>query len=298
LGLVVVCLLVVGGVAAGRSTSGCERSHSCPSPNHGYTWYDQSWNGWNCAREDNGAYDPGRDIHEVMFHRQRYGCRPANQDGDGYPDATDGCPYMPGGPDGCRRVYLGGSPMWFQCGYYEDRPSVAIAADRRWRHIRLVPHATTIAALRALRGPRMRQTKPMPPHAPRLLGFETQTERVTVDLQQWSRNGSKSIEIAVTDPHRVDAPMVVRLPAPSCIHRTPKPLRRRMLAAWQSVTEACGRPPAFVSSLRGRATIVGVRMGFAPDRWDHLWGAAPNGVELQPVLSFHVKGCRSGRHWP
>jgi hypothetical protein len=112
---------------------------------------------------------------------------------------------------------------------------------------------------------------------------ELQAFRIGAILIEAKDEDDGDIHLIVVDPAHASATMVVEFPAPACTRGAPAKLRRQMSQARAAFIRACGGP----GRLTGTATITGV--GF----WDrpHAEGAASNGIELHPVLSF-TGNCR------
>lgn len=117
-------------------------------------------------------------------------------------------------------------------------------------------------------------------------GVENQVWRVVnVRLLEVKSEADDDYHLIIADATKPSSTMVVEFPDASCIRTAPAKQRAQMKSARRAFDTACG---VRAGELVGRATITGV--GF----WDrpHAEGAAPNGIELHPVLSFRASSCR------
>jgi hypothetical protein len=154
---------------------------------------------------------------------------------------------------------------------------VKTLTDSTAGQVRLVPHTTSVRALRRLQPPSSL------PRDARIRPVETTTYRVHARLVESKLEEDSDFHLVIADP-RTGGTMIVEFPANYCT-LTAKPVpRRRMQAARLAFIRACG----FTSSshftlLRGTATITGV--GFF-DFQHGQTGVAPNAIELHPVIGF------------
>lgn len=133
------------------------------------------------------------------------------------------------------------------------------------------PRTTTVSALAALRRPAAVET--------RLRGAEMQAWRIHVRLLWQKLEGDSDVHLVVADP-ATGRTMIVELPAAGCVGAAGA-RRAQMSAARAALARYCGAPATSFVRLRGTATIDGV--GFF-DREHGQRGAAPNSIELHPVL--------------
>jgi hypothetical protein len=85
---------------------------------------------------------------------------------------------------------------------------------------------------------------------------------------------------------RAGRQMIVELADPDCVE---KPFKRRRIAlARRQFNQACGIPPTEFMPLTGVATVTGVAF---LDVRHTIRGAAPNYIELHPVLGFTNASC-------
>jgi hypothetical protein len=118
--------------------------------------------------------------------------------------------------------------------------------------VSLVPHATSVRALRRLRAPTS-----LPSNA-RVRPVETTTYRVHARLVESKFEEDSDFHLVISDP-RTGGTMIVEFPAFYCTLTTKRVLRLRMQAARLAFIRACGMPPSSdFKRLRGTATITGV----------------------------------------
>ena len=161
------------------------------------------------------------------------------------------------------------------CGV--ERWRVKTLSDSMAGRVSLVPHATSVRALRRLRPPTS-----LPSNA-RVRPVETTTYRVHARLVESKLEEDSDFHLVIADP-RTGGTMIVEFPAFYCTLTTKRVLRLRMQAARLAFIRACGLPPSSdFKRLRGTATITGV--GFF-DFQHGQSGVAPNAIELHPVLGF------------
>jgi hypothetical protein len=161
------------------------------------------------------------------------------------------------------------------CGI--ERWSVKTLTDGGAKLVRQQPRRASISYLRSL---------PQPPDVTYDRTHdhvELQVFRISAILSEAKDEDDGDMHLIVGDPAHASATLVVEFPAAACARHAPARLRRQMSRARSAFIRACGG----AGYLHGAATITGV--GF----WDrpHASGAAPNGIELHPVLSFKGK-CR------
>jgi hypothetical protein len=162
------------------------------------------------------------------------------------------------------------------CGI--ERWGVKTLTDKDAPRIRQRPKLVSISSLRSLPHPdgvTYGRTKDR---------VELQVLRIHAVLWEARDEDDGDIHLIVGDPAKPSATMVVELPAAGCTRGARSKLRREMSHAREKFVRACGES----GNVTGTATITGV--GF----WDrpHATGAAPNGIELHPVLSIATK-CRA-----
>jgi hypothetical protein len=156
---------------------------------------------------------------------------------------------------------------------------VATLLDPAAGSVSLTPKMTTVGALRRLPAPQS-------PGEARVKGVETTTFRVDARLVKMRLAADGDILLVVVDP-ATHGTMVVRFPAISCASAVSAEHRTLMRSARAALVAACGRPDrGSYTRVGGPATITGV--GFFGPR--NVADGAPNGIELQPVLGFHMEG--------
>jgi hypothetical protein len=165
----------------------------------------------------------------------------------------------------------------------EARRHVQTLTDKASRAVRLAPRTTTVAQLRRLKVPARLKA--------RVKGIETTTYRIDVRLVQMRLEPDGDVLLLVVDP-KTHGKMFVGFPAAACIRSAGPAVRRAMSNARAALVAACGQPdPGSFTRVGGRATITGIgyfEPGAPPP------DAAPNGVELRPVLGFRTAQCLLG----
>ena len=96
------------------------------------------------------------------------------------------------------------------------------------------------------------------------------------------------INLVIADPARSGVTMIAAFPNASCTRGATPKARAKMSRARAAFVAACGAPTTSFQELSGTATITGV--GFF-DKTHGQEGAAPNGVELHPVVAFNASSC-------
>ena len=166
------------------------------------------------------------------------------------------------------------SPVAGRCG--AERTPVKTLADAGASKIDFDAKPRTVSALRRLARPGVTRD------SPRLRG-EYSTYRVRARLRSMRIEKSGAIRLVVADPANARRTMLVRMPAPGCGPAVRSLAVRRMAKARADLLRWCGRPTSATSrALRATAMISGVAFFDASRNGP---GAAPNGIELQPVLT-------------
>lgn len=165
-----------------------------------------------------------------------------------------------------------------------ERSQVGALTDAAAVRVNLVPRRTTIAALGRLAVP-----KRFGPA--RIRGVEMTTYRIEARLVEMKLERDGDVFLAVVDPGS-HATMVVEFPSLSCIGRAGARVRTLMRGARAALVAACGEPDrGSFTRVGGAATVTGVAF-VAPGR--AAPDAAPNGLELRPVLGFRIAECVLG----
>lgn len=205
--------------------------------------------------------------------------------GQGWDCAKVGAPEV--GPADTQRVYYDGRA--YQChsagGTHTaacgtEAWSVKTLSDPAAQLVDLRPRLTTVTALRTLRAPGNIGT--------RMPGAEMRTWRVRVRLLWQKLEDDSDVHLVVADP-RTGQTMIAELPSPDCVGAAGAPASA-MAAARSALARACGAATTSFTPLSGTATLDGVAFFDFPHGQR---GAAPNEVELHPVLRFAVAsgGC-------
>lgn len=127
------------------------------------------------------------------------------------------------------------------------------------------------------------QTRPtIPASATRTGPIETTVYQLDVNLVSMTQTSDHAIHVTVAD-RTTGASFRVDFPGEGCIDSVGPDDHGQMFNARTEFRKACGNPPTSGDkALRGRATITG------PGFWgsNAFLGAAPNGIEIGPVLGF------------
>jgi hypothetical protein len=120
---------------------------------------------------------------------------------------------------------------------------------------------------------------------------ETTAYRVEARLVKMRLERDGDIVLVIVDPNTLGT-MIVEFPALTCIGKASARARLLMREARAALIAACGQPdPGSFTRVGGPATITGV--GFV-EPGDGVADAAPNGIELHPVLGFRMTECSLG----
>jgi hypothetical protein len=122
--------------------------------------------------------------------------------------------------------------------------------------------------------------------APRVMGVETTTYKVRGQLVGMSQQHG-SIRLVISDAKRRNIRIAAVFPRSSCNQSSAK--QGAIERARRSLVRHCGKPSSRFRRLKGKATITGVGFFGANRRRS---AGARNGIELHPVISFHVRTCR------
>jgi hypothetical protein len=166
----------------------------------------------------------------------------------------------------CRRA---GGKQAATCG--TEAWAVKTLSDPAAQEVDLHPRATTVAKLVKLRPPGEIGT--------RLPGAEMQNWRIHVLLRSQRLEGDSDVHLVLADP-KTGQTMIAELPSPDCVGAADG-VAADLAAARATLARSCGAATTSFRPLRGSATIEGV----AFFDFEHgQRGAAPNEVELHPVL--------------
>ena len=168
------------------------------------------------------------------------------------------------------------------CG--SGRWQVKTMTDAAAASVSLSPRTTTVTALRRLPAPKgLGRT--------RTKGVETTTYRVAARLVKMGLERDGDVLLVVVDP-KTHGKLVVEFPASACIRGASNKVQPLMRNARAALVAACGAPDrGSFTRVGGQATITGV--GFF-ESGDGVSDAAPNGIELHPVLGFRMTECSLG----
>ena len=176
------------------------------------------------------------------------------------------------------------TPAAAACGL--TRWGVKTLSDSAAGSVDLTPRATTIDELGRVPAPTITEK------TPRLHGIETSTFRVEARLVAERRQRDHDIHLIVADP-ATGRTMITEFPDPSCTGPAQSAQRTSMAAARTELEHACGPAPAGrFRRLAGTATLSGVGFLDEPHHPPQP-GAAPNSIELHPVLGLTDVSCRA-----
>ncbi len=186
--------------------------------------------------------------------------------------------------DGDDAVRPTATPAGLVCGL--TRWGVKTLSDPSAGAVDLAPRATTVDRLGSIPAPTITE------RTPRLARVETSTFRVPARLVAERRQRDHDIHLIVADP-ATGATMITELPDPACAGPLQSAQRPAMAAARATLERACGPAPAGrFRRLSGTATLAGV--GFLDEPHHPAQpGAAPNSIELHPILALTGLSCRS-----
>jgi hypothetical protein len=165
--------------------------------------------------------------------------------------------------------------------YCGGRAEIKTLSDRDQGKVKLTPVATEIARLRRLSRP------PLVELGARQEPVETTTFTIRARLVTMKRRPAKGIALVLSQPSAQDETMIVAFEHPCGGWQTKKETNL-MKQARSAFVAACGMPARRTTRLAGTAVISGVGFFGARGRAD----AAPNGIELHPVLGFKSSDCR------
>jgi hypothetical protein len=130
------------------------------------------------------------------------------------------------------------------------------------------PKSTTVGALRAR-------------------GAPSKTYRLRVQLVAMRKVGGGDVALVIADPGKPSRTMIADFPAPGC--KAKKKEKASIRKARAKLVSACGKPGRDATRLVGSATITGVGSHAPPGNQQ---GAAPNGIQLSPVVDFRPRRCK------
>ena len=173
--------------------------------------------------------------------------------------------------------------------YCGGRTEVETLSDHDQSKVYLAPVATRIDRLRALHRPHLIQLDGR--HGP----VEATTFSFRARLLAMKRRPRNGIAVAVAEPSARRETMIIGFEHP-CGGWQTRQETNLMKRARSAFVAACGLPSVARrrAPLAGVAEISGVGFFGPTGRAD----AAPNGIELHPVLRFKATSCRRGRSVP
>ncbi|MBA4181585.1 MAG: hypothetical protein C0506_13425 [Anaerolinea sp.] len=187
-------------------------------------------------------------------------------------DDSSGATYATPGANPTASPTTSATPIPGSCNY--DRAAVKTLSDPAAGFGR-TPKTTGVTLLTLLPRPAL------VPQA-RIPGDETAVYSVVGSLTSVSMNASRELVVLITDPANTKS-MLLYFPHKDCIKGAAVDDQVTMNKVRAEFEDACGDVSEYGSKqLRGQATFSGVA------HWGSTTtpGAAPNGMELHPVLSF------------
>jgi len=160
-----------------------------------------------------------------------------------------------------------------QCG--TDRWLVKSLADADRDQVDLHPSRTSVARLAALKRPEVL------PQAGRASGVERTTFVVEAYLAGWDPEIDGDIHLILADPGQQTITLIAEIPDPDCRGACSSGFAQAYAAARSALQVGLARPNPQDRPLRVEVTGVGFF-----DRNHGQAGAAPNFVELHPVLAL------------
>lgn len=171
------------------------------------------------------------------------------------------------------------------CGQQCDRHCglirwpVKTLADPDAGRIDTAPQPTTVALLVALPYPRRH------PGNARLAPVELTTWEVHAVLMGWQRSSDRDFHLVIANPEHHAQTMIVEVPSPTCPEICRTGHAATFAALRQLITDRLGAPPAWLHRFRDPIPVRVVGVGFF-DLIHGEVGAAPNGIELHPVMAL------------
>jgi hypothetical protein len=173
--------------------------------------------------------------------------------------------------------------------YCGGRTEIETLSDHDQSKVDLAPVATRIDRLRTLHRPHLIEL------SGRRGPVETTTFSFRARLLAMKRRPRNGIAVVVAAPSARRQTMIIGFEHPCGGWQTRKETNL-MKHAKAALVSACGSPPKARKrvALTGQAEISGVGFFGPRGRAD----AAPNGIEIHPVLGFKVSSCRRRRSVP
>jgi hypothetical protein len=167
----------------------------------------------------------------------------------------------------------GNAPCGRHCG--TGRWLVKTLSDPERNRVNFTPVTTTVAALAALPAPTSF------PEAARLAPVEVTTYEVEAFLAGWHNAADGDIHLILVDPADQQATLIAEIPSPECAGACASGLAARYGQARIAFEQLLQRSNPSDKPLVVRVTGVGFF-----DRPHNQLGAAPNCIELHPVLAL------------
>jgi hypothetical protein len=164
------------------------------------------------------------------------------------------------------------------CG--EERWAVKTLSDRAAREVNFHARHRTVDYLRHLPRPDIGFD------SPRQRPYEFRTYTVRAHLEAFVKEDDRDIHLIVSRPHHRHHVMITELPSVRCQGAASSIKKHAMRRARRHLVAACGKPSSSsFRTLHGLAKIKGVAFF---DIAHGQSGAAPNYIELHPLLKFRM----------
>jgi hypothetical protein len=124
----------------------------------------------------------------------------------------------------------------------------------------------------------------------RIAPTEMATYRIRARLRSIKRERDGDIRVVVSDRRKRTRTMRIEFPPARCYEAGASMRKAAMRKAKRALVRACGAATRKSRRLHGTASIVGVGFFHHAARGH---GAAPNGLQLTPVLRFRARRCRA-----
>lgn len=120
---------------------------------------------------------------------------------------------------------------------------------------------------------------------PRQQPYEFRSYTVHAHLRAFVKEDDRDIHLIISRPHHRHHKMIAELPYVHCQGAASSIKRHAMHRARRHLVAVCGRPSTSFRTLHGIARIKGVAFFDIPHGQS---GAAPNYIELHPLLKFRM----------
>ena len=175
------------------------------------------------------------------------------------------------------------------CGAH--RWAVKVMVDQDAARIDTIAHAATVTELRALTVPHSlprRHGQPILPEDSRVAPIEFTTYDVHAVLVAWKLEKDEDFHLVIANPDHPTETMIVEVPSPTCPDLCSTHQAVRYAALRQRIIDRLGQPRSRIRRLRPGVRVRVIGVGFF-DKVRGQAAAAPNGIELHPVLDIRFR---------